>query len=192
MVENGQLRLTLLKQFSKHFQINNNPHHLHLCLGTILYLFTTTILISEWHSQKTYASTIISTRYVAKYTKRSVHCTLSHNTYQGPFSTKFTRPSFKRVRPHFDYCDSVYDGHIAIRDASRLDTLQNRAARLVTGTLFRTPTEHSRSRSSVGRALDSVWWQHTSRFQKFGVRGATGARCLSSILAGMVAVGGRP
>ena len=50
----------------------------------------------------------------------------------------------------------------------------------------------SRSRSSVGRALDSVWWQHTSRFQKFGVRGATGARCLSSILAGMVAVGGRP
>ena len=50
----------------------------------------------------------------------------------------------------------------------------------------------SRSRSSVGRALDSVWWQHTSRFQKSGVRGATGARCLSSILAGMVAVGGRP
>ena len=50
----------------------------------------------------------------------------------------------------------------------------------------------SRSRSSVGRALDSVWWQHTSRFQKSGVWGATGARCLSSILAGMVAVGGRP
>ena len=49
-----------------------------------------------------------------------------------------------------------------------------------------------RSRSSVGRALDSVWWQHMSRFQKSGVRGATGARCLSSILAGMVAVGGRP
>ena len=46
-----------------------------------------------------------------------------------------------------------------------------------------------RSRSSVGRALDSVWWQHTSRFQKSGVRGA---RCLSSILAGMIAVGGRP
>ena len=34
------------------------------------------------------------------------------------------------------------------------------------------------------------------RFQKSGVRDATGARCLSSILAGMVtvviAVGGRP
>ena len=45
---------------------------------------------------------------------------------------------------------------------------------------------------AVGRALDSVWWQHMSRFQKSGVRGATGARCLSSILAGMVAVGGRP
>ena len=50
----------------------------------------------------------------------------------------------------------------------------------------------SRSRSSVGRALDSVWWQHMSRLQKSGVRGATGARCLSSILAGMVSVGGRP
>ena len=43
-----------------------------------------------------------------------------------------------------------------------------------------------RSRSSVGRALVSVWWQHMSRFRKSGVRGATGARCLSSILAGMV------
>ena len=31
-----------------------------------------------------------------------------------------------------------------------------------------------RSRSSVGRALVSVWWQHMSRFQKSGVRGATG------------------
>ena len=50
----------------------------------------------------------------------------------------------------------------------------------------------SRSRSSVGRALDSVWWQNTSRCQKSGVRGATGARCLSSILAGLVADGGRP
>ena len=49
-----------------------------------------------------------------------------------------------------------------------------------------------RSRSSVGKPLVSVWWQHMSGFQKSGVRGATGARCLSSILAGMVAVGGRP
>ena len=29
--------------------------------------------------------------------------------------------------------------------------------------------------SSVGRALDSVWWEHTPRLQKSGVRGATGA-----------------
>ena len=48
------------------------------------------------------------------------------------------------VRPHFDYCDIVYDGHITIQDATRLETLQNRAARLVTGTLFRTPTENLR------------------------------------------------
>ena len=44
------------------------------------------------------------------------------------------------IRPHFDYCDTVYDGHITIYDAIRLETLQNRAGRLVTGTLFRTPT----------------------------------------------------
>ena len=44
------------------------------------------------------------------------------------------------IRPHFDYCDTVYDGHITIYDATRLETLQNRAGRLVTGTLFRTPT----------------------------------------------------
>ena len=45
------------------------------------------------------------------------------------------------IRPHFDYCDVVYDGHITIQDSTRLETLQNRAGRLVTGTLFRTPTE---------------------------------------------------
>ena len=45
------------------------------------------------------------------------------------------------IRPHFDYCDTVYDGHITIQDATRLETLQNRAGRLVTGTLFRTPTD---------------------------------------------------
>ena len=44
------------------------------------------------------------------------------------------------VRPHFDFYDTVYDGHITLQDSSRLEILQNRAARLVTGTLFRTPT----------------------------------------------------
>ena len=48
------------------------------------------------------------------------------------------------VRPHFDYCDTIYDGHITIQDATRLETLQNRAARLTTGTLFRTPTDKLR------------------------------------------------
>ena len=32
-----------------------------------------------------------------------------------------------------------------------------------------------RSRSSVSRALDSVWWEHMSRLQMFGVRVATAA-----------------
>ena len=45
------------------------------------------------------------------------------------------------IRPHFDYCDTVYDGHITIHDATRLETLQNRSGRLVTGTLFRTSTD---------------------------------------------------
>ena len=45
------------------------------------------------------------------------------------------------TRPHFDFYDTVYDGHITIQDAHRLEVLQNRAARLVTGALFRTPTE---------------------------------------------------
>ena len=49
------------------------------------------------------------------------------------------------IRPHFDYCDTVYDGHITIHDANRLETLQNRAGRLVTGTLFRTPTHRLHS-----------------------------------------------
>ena len=45
------------------------------------------------------------------------------------------------IRPHFDYCDVIYDGHITIKDATRLETLQNRAARLVTGALYRTSTD---------------------------------------------------
>ena len=48
------------------------------------------------------------------------------------------------IRPHFDYCDTIYDGHITIHDATRLETLQNRAARLTTGALFRTPSDKLR------------------------------------------------
>ena len=45
------------------------------------------------------------------------------------------------IRPHFDYCDIIYDGNITSADSIRLQILQNRCARLVTGTLFRTPTD---------------------------------------------------
>ena len=48
------------------------------------------------------------------------------------------------VRPYFDYCDTIYDTHITIQDATRLDTLQNRAARLTTGALFRTSSDKLR------------------------------------------------
>ena len=48
------------------------------------------------------------------------------------------------VRPHFDYCDAIFDGHLTAYDERRLETLQNRAARLVTGTYFRTSTDKLR------------------------------------------------
>ena len=44
------------------------------------------------------------------------------------------------IRPYFDYCDIIYDGNLTISDSIRLQTLQNRCARLVTGALFRSPT----------------------------------------------------
>ena len=48
------------------------------------------------------------------------------------------------IRPYFDYCDTVYDGHLTLRDEQRLERLQNRAARLVTGTPVRTSTDRLR------------------------------------------------
>ena len=44
------------------------------------------------------------------------------------------------IRPHFDYCDIIYDGNLTTTDAARLQTLQNRCARLVTGAMFRSST----------------------------------------------------
>ena len=43
------------------------------------------------------------------------------------------------VQPYFDYCDVVYDGHLTLHDEHRLQTIQNRAGRLITGAHFRTP-----------------------------------------------------
>ena len=48
------------------------------------------------------------------------------------------------IRPYFDYCDIIYDGNITVTDSLRLERLQNRVARLVTGTLRRTPTDKLR------------------------------------------------
>ena len=44
------------------------------------------------------------------------------------------------IRPYFDYCDAIFDGHLTTHDERRLETLQNRAARPVTGTYFGTST----------------------------------------------------
>ena len=48
------------------------------------------------------------------------------------------------IQPYFDYCDTIYDGLITKTDALRLERLQNRVARLITGTLLRTPTDKLR------------------------------------------------
>ena len=45
------------------------------------------------------------------------------------------------ILPIFDYCDVVYDGHITMHDTYRLEKTQNRIARLITGTPFRTSTD---------------------------------------------------
>ena len=49
------------------------------------------------------------------------------------------------IMPHFDYCDVIYDGLLTTGDCLRLERLQNRSARLVTGTLLRTSTDKLRS-----------------------------------------------
>ena len=48
------------------------------------------------------------------------------------------------IRPYFDYCDCIYDGHLTISDELRLERLQNRAARLVTNALPRTSIKQLR------------------------------------------------
>ena len=45
------------------------------------------------------------------------------------------------VKPHLEYCSAVYDGNLTTFDAKRLEKAQNRAARLITGTIRRTSVE---------------------------------------------------
>ena len=66
-----------------------------------------------------------------------------------PIASLIPRPTLDLIyctyiRPYFDYCDTIYDGNITVTDSLRLERLQNRAARLVTGTLRRTPTDKLR------------------------------------------------
>lgn len=42
------------------------------------------------------------------------------------------------VQPHLDYCSAVYGGNLTTFDSTRLEKAQNRAARLITGTVRRT------------------------------------------------------
>ena len=42
------------------------------------------------------------------------------------------------VQPHLDYCSAVYDGNLTKFDSNRMEKAQNRAARLITGTVRRT------------------------------------------------------
>ena len=77
---------------------------------------------------------------------RKVNIALSH-LY--PISSKLPRQVLGTIyttyiRPYFDYCDVVFDGHMTAYDERRFETLQNRAARLITGALFRTSTDKLR------------------------------------------------
>ena len=70
------------------------------------------------------------------------------NTMLGPVhpvAQFLSRPMLNQIyttyiRPHYDYCDIIYDRNFTVTDANRLKTLQNRCARLVTGALFRSST----------------------------------------------------
>lgn len=48
------------------------------------------------------------------------------------------------IRPLFDYADIIYDGHLTIADSQRLEKLQYRIGRLITGALYRTSSENIR------------------------------------------------
>ena len=48
------------------------------------------------------------------------------------------------VQPHLDYCSAVYDGNLTTFDSKRLEKAQNRAARLITGTIRRTQVDSLR------------------------------------------------
>ena len=46
-----------------------------------------------------------------------------------PIAKHIPRPILDQIyktyaRPHFDYADIIYDGHITVQDANRLETLQ--------------------------------------------------------------------
>ena len=53
------------------------------------------------------------------------------------------------IRPILDYGDIIFDGHITTTDQLRLERLQTRTARLVTGALYRSSNE---------RLLDELGW----------------------------------
>ena len=45
------------------------------------------------------------------------------------------------IRPIFDYSDVIYNGHLTVGDSQRLEKIQNRVARLITGAFRRTATK---------------------------------------------------
>ena len=74
------------------------------------------------------------------------------------------------VQPHLDYCDAVYDGHLTSYDSKRLEKAQKRAARLITGTPRRVPTndllqELGLSNLVDRRKLHRLQLLHKLRFQ---------------------------
>ena len=63
-----------------------------------------------------------------------------------PVATHMSRLTLNQIylsyiRPIFDYADVVYHGHITATDSLRLEKVQNRVARLITGAFRRTSTD---------------------------------------------------
>ena len=70
------------------------------------------------------------------------------------------------VRPHLDYCSAVYDENLTTFDSKRLEKAQNRAARLITGAIRRTPVNKLRNELGWSSVADRRRKQRLLLFHK--------------------------
>ena len=70
------------------------------------------------------------------------------------------------VQPHLDYCSAVYDENLTTFDSKRLEKAQNRAARLITGAIRRTPVINLRRELGWSSVADRRRKQRLLLFHK--------------------------